>query len=52
MVLHAIQSAPLDAGVDGSGEHNARLVHTIVPIMDEAGAAIDRLFIYSDKPEG
>jgi hypothetical protein len=28
------------------------LVHTIVPILDESGTVVDRLFIYSDKPDG
>jgi hypothetical protein len=26
------------------------MVHTIVPILDESGTVVDRLFIYSDKP--
>ncbi|HKS10537.1 MAG TPA: CheR family methyltransferase [Pyrinomonadaceae bacterium] len=47
-----IQSPPIYANVDGVDQNQSRLVHTIVPILDEAGAGIDRLFIYSDKPEG
>ena len=47
-----LQSSPLAAHVIGAEDSNSRLVHTIVPILDENGANIDRLFIYSDKAEG
>jgi len=46
----SVRTPPIDAiipGVDG----NSPFVHTIVPILDQSGANIDRLFIYSDRPE-
>jgi two-component system CheB/CheR fusion protein len=33
------------------GDGNARMVHTAVPIPDDTGAAVDRLFVYSEKQE-
>ena len=44
-----IQSPPIEANVGSTDGHHP-LVHTIVPILDETGA-IDRLFVYSDRPE-
>ncbi|HEX5835618.1 MAG TPA: PAS domain-containing protein, partial [Pyrinomonadaceae bacterium] len=44
-----IYTQPIHAGVaDG---RNYRLVHTVVPISDETGNNVNRLFIYSEKPE-
>ena len=45
-----VHTTPLKAGVAG-GDNGGRMVHTAVPILDENGAAVDRLFIYSEKPE-
>jgi two-component system, chemotaxis family, CheB/CheR fusion protein len=46
-----IQSPPINATVAGVADGHAPLVHTIVPIYDETGANIDRLFIYSDRAD-
>ena len=46
-----IQSPPINATVAGVGDGFAPLVHTIVPILDETGDHISRLFVYSDKAE-
>ena len=44
-----IYTQPIHAGVaDGT---LYRLVHTVVPISDETGNNLTRLFIYSEKPE-
>jgi two-component system CheB/CheR fusion protein len=43
-----IRSSPIHATV--GQEADGRLVHTIVPIRDENGATVNRLFIYSEKP--
>jgi two-component system CheB/CheR fusion protein len=44
-----VQSPPINATVAGVADGHAPLIHTIVPILDETGANIDRLFIYSDR---
>jgi hypothetical protein len=44
------QTALIKAGVAGADGSKTLLKHTIVPILDETGA-MDRLFIYSEKPE-
>jgi hypothetical protein len=48
-----------DRGPVRGNQHSRRqprrdsgMVHTIVPILDESGTVVDRLFIYSDKPDG
>lgn len=46
-----IQSPPINATVAGVGDGYAPLVHTIVPILDETGININRLFVYSDTAE-
>jgi two-component system, chemotaxis family, CheB/CheR fusion protein len=45
-----IQSPPIDAHV-GERDDASPMVHTIVPVLDETGANIERLFIYSDWSE-
>jgi PAS domain-containing protein len=30
---------------------NALMIHTVVPIPDETGGNVNRLFVYSEKPE-
>ena len=47
----AVYSAPINATVTGNDEATSRWIHTIVPIPDESGSNVNRLFIYSDKPE-
>ena len=42
----AIQANVIEAG-DGSG----RMIHTAIPIVHDDGATVNRLFIYSEKPE-
>jgi myosin heavy subunit len=44
-----VRTPPINAAIAGADD--SPFVHTIVPIVDEAGNNIDRLFIYSDKPE-
>ena len=41
-----IRQTNVDGGNDGNG-----MVHTAVPITDEKGAIVHRLFIYSEKLE-
>jgi len=41
-----IRTTPLDAT---AGDGNDRMVHTAVPILDDTGDAVVRLFIYSEK---
>jgi two-component system CheB/CheR fusion protein len=44
-----VRTPPIKAIVAGD-DGNSSFVHTIVPILDESGNNIDRLFIYSDRP--
>jgi two-component system CheB/CheR fusion protein len=44
-----VRTPPLNAAIPGADD--SPFIHTIVPILDETGANIDRLFIYSDRPE-
>jgi hypothetical protein len=46
----SVRTPPIDAAIQGANG-DSPFVHTIVPILDETGANIDRLFIYSDRPE-
>lgn len=45
----SVRTPPINATIPGAD--GSPFVHTIVPVLDEAGDNIDRLFIYSDKPE-
>jgi two-component system, chemotaxis family, CheB/CheR fusion protein len=45
-----IQTIPLEATASTTGEGNDLMVHTVVPILDDAGG-VARLFIYSEKPD-
>ena len=47
-----VHTGPLHANIIGSDGSKSRLIHTIVPILDETGSKVDRLFIYSDSSEG
>ena len=45
----AINTAPIAASIGGSDDNDSRrFVHTIVPISDASGSAINRLFVYSE----
>ena len=46
----SVRTPPIDAMIQGA-DGESPFVHTIVPILDQNGANIDRLFIYSDRPE-
>jgi len=46
-----IQTTPLEVTVAGPGDGIDRMVHTAVPILDDAGAGVARLFVYSEKRE-
>ena len=50
--VQAVQTAPINATFAGANDLQSRLTHTIVPIPDETGANVKRLFIYSEKPAG
>jgi len=45
----SVRTPPINAIIPGADD--SPFIHTIVPILDEAGTNIDRLFIYSDKAE-
>ncbi|HEU4834834.1 MAG TPA: CheR family methyltransferase [Pyrinomonadaceae bacterium] len=47
----AINTPPFVASVGGSDNNSRRFVHTIIPISDSSGAAINRLFVYSEGVE-
>ena len=48
----SVNTAPLGAGIDGDGSGDShRFVHTIVPIPDQTGVNISRLFVYSERIE-
>jgi hypothetical protein len=46
-----VHTPPIDAGVIGAGGSNKRTVHTVVPIADETGTTVNRLFVYSETAE-
>lgn len=46
-----IRTQPVDAFITEADGHNGQTVHTAVPIQDQSGAGVNRLFIYSEKPE-
>ena len=46
-----VYSPPVNTTVSGNEGKNSRLIHTIVPIPDESGMNVNRLFVYSDRPE-
>lgn len=45
----SLSSSPINAGVRGDGQLYDRFIHTIVPISDETGTSVNRLFVYSEK---
>jgi len=44
-----IRTPPIQATVMGLADRDSRMVHTAVPISDDIGSSINRLFIYSEK---
>lgn len=46
-----IHTPPIQASVIDGGNDGNRMVHTAVPITDEKGVIVHRLFIYSEKLE-
>jgi two-component system CheB/CheR fusion protein len=44
-------SPPIRVSVPGTDGGTNRWIYTVVPIPEENGLTMDRLFIYSDKPE-
>jgi hypothetical protein len=46
-----INSPPMLAGLTEDERVDGRFVHTIVPIVDDMGSEVNRLFIYSEKVE-
>lgn len=47
-----MRTPPIFAAIIGADGDNGRLVHTVVPIPDESGNNMNRLFIYSEKADG
>lgn len=45
------QTAHTNAVETTTGDGDTRMVHTVVPILDDKGTTVDRLFIYSERPE-
>lgn len=50
--IQAIQTPAINATVAGADEKHSHLIHTIVPIPDETGGNVRRLFIYSEGAAG
>ena len=46
-----IRTEPLNAFIPGADGQNGNTIHTAVPIQDQSGEIVNRLFIYSEKPE-
>lgn len=44
-------SAAIEATIPEVGDGSSRMIHTAVPILDESGVNVDRLFVYSEKSE-
>jgi PAS domain-containing protein len=44
----SLNTGPILASVDGE---QSRYLHTIVPVSDESGSSVTRLFLYSEKAE-
>lgn len=45
-----IHTLAIKAGVIDGADGDNRMIHTAVPISDESGDSVHRLFIYSEKP--
>jgi hypothetical protein len=46
-----IHSNAIEAVIPEACNGLTRMVHTAVPILDESGVNVDRLFVYSEKPQ-
>ncbi len=46
----AVQTPAIHATIAGTGD-GSRMIHTAVPIPVESGGSVERLFVYSEKPE-
>lgn len=46
-----VKTAAIYATVPGADHNHDRLIHTIVPIHDQTGVVVERLFLYSERPE-
>lgn len=46
-----VHSLAIKAGVTDGGDGDHLMIHTAVPISDETGVSVQRLFIYSENPE-
>jgi two-component system, chemotaxis family, CheB/CheR fusion protein len=44
-----IRTQPIQATVTGLADRDARMIHTAVPISDDVGSSVNRLFVYSEK---
>jgi len=44
-----IRTPSIQATVTGLDDHEGRMVHTVIPIIDEEGSSVNRLFIYSER---
>lgn len=47
----SIKTPPIHATVPGADDSHSRLTHTVVPIHDDTGTIVERLFLYSERPE-
>lgn len=47
----SIKTPPIHATVPGADQSHSRLIHTVVPIHDETGTTVERLFLYSERTE-
>jgi hypothetical protein len=46
-----VHTLAINAVVTNGADRAKRMVHTAVPISDESGTSVYRLFVYSEKPE-
>jgi len=44
-------TGPIQAGIYGPDAQETRFVHTVVPIADDDGSNVDRIFIYSERSD-
>ena len=48
----AVRTEPIDAFIPEGDGHDTLVVHTAVPVQDESGDSVNRLFVYTEKPDG
>ena len=46
-----IRTQPIEAFIAAGDGHDGHIVHTAVPIPDDSGKGVNRLFLYSERPE-